>query len=93
MLNTKKEQQVIDIIGKQVGRVPKQLAELLKGSIVAGNLLEGMVFYIGDFYHVPYAVKVGGPLLKCLYILLVRPNSVMSLIKNIASLGINVNIA
>ena len=86
---TKDEQNVSDVLGKVVGRLPRNVAAVIKADMISGEMTHGFVFYSGDIIHGGQR-EGGGVKLRCVLATFVRHSSVSDIRSRLQEIGMDV---
>ena len=86
---TKEGQCVGEVLNKVVGRLPKNVAAVVKAGVESEDITHSFAFYTGDLIHGGQR-EGGGVKLRCIFILLVRHVSVQNLKRRLENIGLDV---
>ena len=86
---TKNGQCVGDVLGKVVGRLPKNVARVVMAGVESDDITHSFSFYTGDLIHGGQK-RGGGVKLRCIFVLFVRHVSVQNLKRRLEDIGLDV---
>ena len=86
---TKDGQSVADVLGKVVGRLPRNVAEVIKAAITSEEMTHSFVFYTGNIVHGGQRAG-GGVKLHCVFVTFIKHASVQDIKTRLEEIGLDV---
>ena len=87
-MNNEREK-VAEILYKVVGRVPKNVAAVVKAGVSSKDITHSFVFYMGDLIHGGKRA-VGGVKLRCVFVLFLKHASAQTIKSRLEEIGLDV---